>query len=127
MANTPAKKKTAKSTTVEDVRDVEYAEDSFTAKIFDEDQPFMFSTDVNAFILSGAMSGGVESIGAMRRLLMSLVLVPDADEADDLELARLNERQRFVDVMERQQGLSMERLAGMLGDVLEAAGNATGD
>lgn len=100
---------------------------SFVAHVFDEDEPFKFSTDVNAFILSGAMSGGTESIGSMRRLLMSLVLVPDTSDGDDPELARLAERDRFVSMMERQQNLSMERLAKFLGDLLEAAGKETSD
>lgn len=123
---TPAKKGDVK---FDDLRDVKYSADGseFTAHVLDEPDPFLFSTDVNAFVLAGAFTGGVESIGAMRKIIQSVVLVPDADDltGDDLEGARMQELDRFNDAMSRQRGMTMERLATFLADIIGAAGNGT--
>lgn len=128
MANTPAR--TTKKTVVEPTSDItligeiDGADESFTAKIFDGGE-FRFSTDINGFLLLTATRGGDEFIA----LMDSLVLV-DTDGATtpkEIEAARDAEKKRFHDVLASQKHLTIERLASFVGDLMEIAGNEDGD
>lgn len=128
MANTPARttKKKAASESDSDVVLIRRHEDdgSFEAEIFGT-ETFLFSDDVNGFLLLNAVRDG----SGFLDLMDSLVLVPDADGADDDEIEKLRdaERERFHKVLATQKRLSIERLAKMVGDLTEIAGNESGD
>lgn len=123
---TPARARTAPAEPDTDVTDITYDDEAgtFTARVLDDPEPFLFSTDVNTFLFAGATSPDMEGVGAMRRLVMSLVLVPGADEldGDELEAARIAERQRFTRLLESQSGFTWERFGRLMGDLIAAAG-----
>lgn len=99
-------------------------DDSFRARIFDSDEVFTFSTDVNAFLMLNAFSG---EPGAITNFMLSLVdiEVPDDADADDIEIKRAETRRKFTDAISTQKGLSVKRLVKFVGDLTDAAGNGS--
>lgn len=127
MASTPArtKKKTEKFADIELLGDIDPESESFQARLFGE-EVFRFSTDVNGFLLMNAVRGG----GEFMDLLDSMVLLPEESDGltgRDLEQARQAEEKRFHDVLATQKHLSVERLARLVGDLTEIAGNEDGE
>jgi hypothetical protein len=96
--------------------------DSFRAKIFDDEEVFTFSTDVNAFLLLNAYSG---EPGAITDFMLSLIEVDVADADDDatIERKRADTRRHFTDILKTQKGLSISRLIQFTADLTDAAGN----
>jgi len=111
-------------TDIELVGEIDDSAESFTARVFDEEE-FSFSTDINGFLLLTATRGGDEFI----RLMDSLVLYDTKGTTSKkiLEERRLAEQKRFHDVLARQSHLTVERLAKFVGDLMEIAGNEDGD
>ena len=98
---------------------------SFEATIFGTDT-FLFSDDVNGYLLLNAVRDGAGFLD----LMDSLVLVPDIpDDATDKQIEELRaaERDRFHKLLAGQKRLSIERLAKLVGDITEIAGNESTD
>ena len=112
---TPAKT----SEPVSDITLVEMAKDgaTFTAELFGA-ETFMFSTDVNAFLLLSAARDGVVLVNLMDSLVE---VVPEKGES--IDDARERERERFHELLGSQRGLSVERLSRLIGDIIDMAGN----
>jgi len=113
-----------RSQDIELVGSIDTEDESFTARIFDGEE-FLFSTDVNGYLLLTATRGGDEFIA----LMDSLVLIPDTDglKPNEMEAAREAEKQRFHSVLARQKHLTVERLARFVGELMEIAGNEEGE
>jgi hypothetical protein len=128
MASTPARTKKKAEPEYEDIELVgsfDSEAEAFNAKIFGE-EVFRFSTDVNGFLLMNAVRGGGEFID----LLDSMVLLPEgSQDLYDREMERLRseEKERFHGVLSDQKHLSVERLARLVGDITEIAGNVSGE
>lgn len=128
MASTPARTKKKAEPEYDDIEligEFDAESESFNAKIFGDDV-FRFSTDVNGFLLMNAVRGG----GEFMDLLDSMVLLPDGHEdlsEREIERLRDEEKERFHGVLSDQKHLTVERLARLVGDLTEIAGNATGE
>lgn len=132
-ANTPANrpKKTPASKKKKEFEDVELVRwddsgEEFTARVFGAEE-FNFSTDVNAYLLLNA-SRDIAG-GGFLDLMDSLVAVDTAEAETDKEVDALTaaERDRFHDLLKRQDHLSVERLAKFIADLMEIAGNEDDD
>jgi hypothetical protein len=93
--------------------------DSFVGRLFDEDE-FTFHSQANDYLMMLAANG---DIGAIVRLLHSLVLIEEVD-GEDIDETRRRERSRFDECLSRQPDLRTERIMRLYSDILEAAGNA---
>jgi hypothetical protein len=124
-SKTPAKKKPPakpKEEDFDDIRLIKWNDDgSFDAELFDE-ETFTFSTDINAYLLLNAVRDGTGFLD----LMDSLVLVDD-EGVEDLAAAADDEGRRFHECLKRQKNLSIERLARLVGEITEIAGNESGD
>jgi hypothetical protein len=109
---------------IELVGSIDTEDETFTAKIFGGEE-FLFSTDVNGYLLLTATRGGDEFIA----LMDSLVLIPDTDglKPKEIEAAREAEKERFHSVLAHQKHLTVERLARFVGELMEIAGNEEGE
>jgi hypothetical protein len=128
MATTPARTKKKAEPEYEDIElvgEFDAENESFHAKIFGK-ETFRFSTDVNGFLLMNAVRGGGEFID----LLDSMVLLPDGHEdlpEREIDQMREEEKDRFHGVLTDEKHLSVERLARLVGDITEIAGNVNGE
>ena len=122
MPSVPATQKKPKSDYA-DIKLVSTVEDVFVAKIFDDPEPFTFSTDVNAYLQINAFSA---EPGAIKQFLYSMLSVETADDADenDIARARFDLKRRFDETLATVKGLTAERLVQFLLDLTEIAGNA---
>jgi hypothetical protein len=118
VARTPKSKKEYK-----DIKVLSEDDEAFVAKIFDDESPYTFSRDVNAYLYYSALTG---EQGALNKFLYSLLVVETPDEAteDDVETARWELKRRFNETMETQKGLTMDRFIKFTTDLVEIAGNA---
>jgi hypothetical protein len=118
----PSVARTSKQKVHPDVKVLTEDEDTFTAQIFDDPNPFTFSRDVNGYLQYTAYSG---EPGALNDFLYSLLVVETADDADeaDVETARWELKRRFQDILKSQKGLSIERLIKFTVSLTEIAGN----
>lgn len=109
-----------------DLHIVSRDDETFRARVFDSDDLFTFSTDVNAFLMLNAFSG---EPGAITTFMLSLVEieVDDTADADDIEIKRVETRRKFTDILSTQKGLSVKRLVRFVGDLTDAAGNVTAE
>lgn len=127
MAKPPAKKTSDPTPDIELVGSIDENSQAFDATLFGR-ETFRFSTDINGFLLLNAVRGGGEFID----LLDSLVLLPDDAltgedgkplTGRDLERARDIEKERFHRCLAEERNFSVERLARMVADITEIAGN----
>lgn len=122
MPSVPATQKKPKNDYA-DIKVISLASDHFTAKIFDDPEPFVFSTDVNSYLQINAFSA---EPGAIKQFLYSMLEVQTEEDADenDIARARFDLKRRFDEVIGTVKGLKAERLVQFLLDLTEIAGNA---
>lgn len=122
---TPARTRGVKpSKDYADIHIISREDESFRARIFDSDEIFTFSTDVNAFLMLNAFSG---EAGAITSFMLSLIEIEVDDNADtdDIEIKRAETRRKFTDLLAGQKGLTIKRLIKFVGDLTDAAGNGS--
>ena len=120
---TLAKTSTAPKKTYPDIVVLRKDDETFSARIFDDPEPFTFSTDVNGFLQLEAFSG---QAGAFSELMFSMleVDIEDDDTEDQIDRKRWDVKQRFTNLLKGQKGLSIERLIRFSVNITEIAGNA---
>lgn len=96
--------------------------ETFLARIFEDPEPFVFSTDVNFYLQMQAFSG---EPGAINEFLLSIVEVPvdDDDTQEDIERKRADTKRRFTDDLKTAKRLTPDRLVRFVLDITEIAGN----
>lgn len=119
---TPARTRGPKPKDYADLHIITRDDETFRARIFDSDEVFTFSTDVNAYLMLNAFSG---EPGAITTFMLALIdiEVDDNADADDIEIKRAETRRKFTDILSTQKGLSVKRLVRFVGDLTDAAGN----
>lgn len=99
------------------VSDVD-AEGNVDVKVFGE--PFTISTDVNGWLLLLAGSGRSRDVVN----LVQSVLVVEAQNGEDIEVARLREEDRFNRLLGSQKGFTIDKAIDLVNSLTEiSAGN----
>lgn len=122
MPSVPANRNAPKKD-FDDIKVLSMEPDHFTAKIFDDPEPFTFSTDVNSYLQINAFSA---EPGAIKQFLYSMLEVTTEEDAteNDIARARFDVKRRFDDLLGSVKGLKADRLVQFLLDITEIAGNA---
>lgn len=123
----PAKRPNARPRPrVEDETDLDvmgYSEDgmTFDARLFGT-EVFVFSTDINAHVVSlAATSMGKLTEFFHRQLSIDHLVGGKSDK--EIETIADAEKKRFDDLLAEQRGLTFERYGKLFADIIEAAGN----
>lgn len=97
---------------------------TFVGEVFGEQ--FLFSQDVNGWLMFLASTGKAEHF---ETLLHSILLIPNADDMTEAELrvGRIRETDRFNNTLGTQRDFGLERMFRLVNDIIEAAGNANTD
>jgi hypothetical protein len=94
----------------------------FTARIFESDEVFVFSTDINAYLQLAAFSGRGDAFVEFMDSLVCVTSITDDDDQRMIDRKTREEAERFHSVLKETSGLGVERLAQFVADITEIAG-----
>lgn len=88
---------------------------NYEALIFGE--KFTLSTDVNGWLLLMAAGDTSKFVD----LVESLIVIPEPEDGERIEVVRMREKRRFSDLLVSQKDFSVEQAAELIASMTEAA------